>query len=889
MKYIFSTSFDDTTYNTSTYPSIGIKGLLSLLERELGLYRSFPSNQIRLKCYLESLSEYKKNVFFTDSVNKNKYQVAQKLMSYRDTLVSLGWHREMTTQPERLQAFSEVEKLFQSKGSDYIGEADRWNFVLEQLMPEKVSQLYIEEIQLRDPVEFLPSFLRKVFDRLNDITVYNDDSKKLNLVENNLSVFKNAITSSYTGSTIVNSRTLKSFEEDKSLILLQFNSIQELNDAMAFWADASEHLFLCKDNVDFDYSLLSFHKVASGSNQKNAQPQIIQLFKLVLPAITGAFNSNTFLSFLQLKYSPLPFNLKRKLLKCFTEQPGIGNEQWNEVISEFVNNADPKNTKENTLIVDLFLQFGKLDAEKSIQKAKSILSYLSKWSMKMVGGFGENSLQEQFLYIHQMCEDTLALINEEQDLTNVIKAFNQIYNPKTFLNYTKQVGSTDCLTDYNMISSNCNKTVVQLDFYGNPSPQNSAQFLLEEEIIFLKANSAYYMDYPKLYFNQLLRGLSHIDKQLILCYVEKNEIEKHPFHIRLDILFKDYSDKIVLKVTTPEDLKNIDPEFFEKGVLSENRPIELPQVAAYLSLDVAQQFEKRIVESASSIEKLIHYPFEWIVNYVLKLKPTRIASIPEGNQLKGNIAHKITENLLNEAKARNIYPIVILDKTLEKEFQKVIEQEGMYFLQEENRFDLSLFKKQFLVSFENLISLINDNNFSIIACEQPLSSHGVCYLPSLDLNVTGFIDLVLQDQNGKPFIIDMKWTYSDKKYKEKLTNEEAIQLSLYAAALQYLDGNTIGYYLFNQNKFLSTAELKGKNIELVNCDFSNAVVLEKIKQSLAIRWSEFEQGQIEIGDGFSLDDLGYHLSGRKIELPKDGKTKKNEVYSDLKLFKGQLN
>lgn len=888
MKIIFSTQFDEITYNANLLPAIGTKGLLSLLERELGLYRDFPSSQVRLKCYLESLFEYKVATFYTASLTKNKYQVAEKLLAYRDTLILLGWHNAMSNQPERLQAFSEVEKIFQLKGDDYIGEADRWNLVLEQLTPEKISHLHIEEINLLDKIEYLPPYLQKVFDYLKDIIVYTEISGKQDIIENNLSIFKDAISSSYKGSIIDSTIKLNSLEDDKSLILLQFNTTLELNDAMAFWADETEHLFLCKDNVDFDYSLLSFNKTASGSYQNQAQPQIIQVFKLVLPAITGRFNTNTFLSFLQLKYSPLPFDMKIKLLECFTEQPGIGNERWNEVIADFVNDVDQKEAKENELIVKLFLQFEKLDNENSIRKAKSILSYLGKWSMKMVNSFGENNLQEQFLYIAQMCEDTLALIQEEQDLNNVIKAFNQTYNPKTFLNYSKQVGSPDCLSDYNMIASNCNKTVVQLDFYGNQTPLNPAQFLLEEEIIFLKANSAYHKEYQKLYFDQLLSGLSHINKQLILCYVSQNEIEKHPFHIRLETLFKDYSDKIVLKINTPEDLKSIDANFLERGILSKNKQIELPQAVPYLSLDFANQFQKRITESASSIEKLIQYPFEWVVDYVLRLKPTRVASIPVGNQLKGNIAHKISENLLNEAKARNTYPIIISSEQMEQEFQKVIEQEGMHFLQEENRFDFTLFKKQFFESFENLISLINDNNFTIIACEQPLSIESDCYLPALDLNVRGFIDLVLQDRNGKPFIIDMKWTYSDKKYRQKLTDEEAIQLSLYAAALKYLDGNSCGYYLFNQNTFLSTAKLEGKNIELINCDFSNSIVLDKINESLAIRWNEFKQGQIEIGDGFLLDDLSYHLSGNKIELPKHTKTKKNEAYSDLKLFKGKL-
>ncbi len=889
MKFLFSTSFDDITYNTSEIPSIGPKGLLSLLERELGLYRDYPSKQVRLKSYLESLTANYKSSFYAESLNKNKYQVTEKLLLYRDTLVSLGWNYKMNHQPKRLEEFSIIEKQFQSKSNEYIGEADRWKLVLDQLTPEKISNLYMEEIQLVDNENYLPPYLQKVFQLLGNKITYLKSIEENDRAQNNLSNFKEALTSSYAGANLNSLKKFNSLQDDKSLILLQFNTIQELNDAMAFWSDASEHLFLSRDNVDFDFSLLSFHKTASGSHQTESQPQIIQLFKLVLPAITGSFNTNTFLSFLQLKYSPLPFGLKIKLLKCFTEQPGIGNDNWNILIDEFLNDPDLKIAKENRLIVDLFLDFKKTDDEKSIQKAKSILGYLSKWSMKMAGVFEENSLQEQFLYIFQMCEDTLDLIEDEQDLNNVVKAYNQIYKPKSFLNYNKQLGSPDCYKDFSKISSNCEKIVIQLDFYGNPAPQNPSDFLLREEINFLQNNSAYYQDYKKLYFDQLVMGLNKIDTQLILCCVIQDEVEKHPFHIRLETLFKDYSENILIKIDCPEDLIKLDTTFFEKGVITENKLIELPSAVDYLSLDIAKQFERRVIESASSIEKLIHYPFEWIVNYVLKLKPTQIESVPEGNLLKGNIAHKIVENLLNGAKLNGIYPITISDETLLNEFQKVNEQEGMSFLQEENRFEFTLFKKHFFESFKNLVSLINENGFTIIACEKPLSDEGDCYIESLGINVVGFIDLVLQDAKGKPFIIDMKWTYSDKKYKEKLANEEAIQLSLYAAALNHLELNASGYFLFNQNKLLTTALLKGENIELINCDFSNITVLEKTKESLSFRWQEFQEGQIEIGEGYPLEGLSYHTSGGKIELPKDGKNKRKEAYSDLKLFKGLLN
>ncbi|NRT16974.1 RecB family exonuclease [Flavobacterium sp. 28A] len=889
MKHLFSTSFDAPVFTENDLPTIGSLGLLLFLERELGLYQKFPSQQTRLKSYLEALTEHEEGSFYSESLRTNKYKVAEKLLSYRDILLSFGWNYEAVNQPQRLNSLAKVEKSFRLFENNFIGTIDRWDLVIEQLKPVNVAQLYLEELIVVDTISLLPLYLQRVFSLLESIVIQNN--KVIIPVEKrtNLSLFQDCLAKSFAGVSIENRSNLTTFQEDKSLILLEFTTQQELNDAMAYWADSDQHLFLSHDNVNFDYSLLSFDKPASGSLQNNAQPQIIQLFKLIIPAFTGDFNVHTFLSFLQAKYSPLPYELKKQLLRCFSEKPGIGNDHWNTIIADFIADSDKKSTKEKTKIVELFLNFEKMDNSKAIQKAISILQYLQKWSLKLVHSITDQDLAEQFLYIHQMCTDTLDLIKEEQLLANVVKAFQQIYKPKTFLNYHRQEGSVTCVNDYSQIVSPCKKTVIHLDFYDNPIPKNEAQFLLSEEVSFLKEHSTYYNSAKELYFEQQIRGFQSIDNQLILCYVGSSAIEKHPFHIRLETFFKDFHNSIVLKINTITDLKKIDSSFLDAGSLVKNKLLKLPQATTYVKIDCAKNFAKRSIESASSIESLIQYPFDWVINYVLKLRPTAIASIPEDNQLKGNIAHRVVEQLLLSAKEKNIYPIQFSEEEVTSNFQKIIQEEGMFFMQDESRFELSLFKKQFIESFQSLVQLINENNFKIISCEQPLAKEGDCFIAELNMHIIGFIDLVLEDENGKPFIVDMKWTLSDKKYKEKIETEEAIQLSLYAAAMQSVDANSCGYFLFNQNKFLSTKQLSGQNVLVVNCDFSNAIVLEKINTSLAVRWKEFSEGLIETGEGFPLDELHYHAASGKIELLEDRKMKKVQPYSDLKLFKGQLN
>jgi hypothetical protein len=155
--------------------------------------------------------------------------------------------------------------------------------------------------------------------------------------------------------------------------------------------------------------------------------------------------------------------------------------------------------------------------------------------------------------------------------------------------------------------------------------------------------------------------------------------------------------------------------------------------------------------------------------------------------------------------------------------------------------------------------------------------------------VTGFIDLVLEDLEGNPVIIDLKWTRSETKYKELIENEEAIQLAVYAAALKKRTTAKSGYYLLNQNKLITSVSFKGDNVVIIHPNFSLEIVLNKLKKTLLARNNELSEGKLEIGERVQLSDLSI-MDYEGIILPnnKDRKTKKANSYTGYDLFKGLI-
>ena len=81
-KLIFSTSYDRTVYksslgNQSQY--IGPLGLLSILEREVGIYDIYPSEEKRLESYKKCLLDKATGSFFEKTVVKDSLNVAKEI------------------------------------------------------------------------------------------------------------------------------------------------------------------------------------------------------------------------------------------------------------------------------------------------------------------------------------------------------------------------------------------------------------------------------------------------------------------------------------------------------------------------------------------------------------------------------------------------------------------------------------------------------------------------------------------------------------------------------------------------------------------------------------------------------------------------------------------
>lgn len=894
MKIIYSNIYDGQLFVDSLSTDcrfVGSLQLLEIIERELGLYKTYSNNEERLKIFSECLNMNAQNSFYNESLSADQYRVGKELLKIRDELILSEWKSSLPNQPKRFSDLATVDSQFQLIDG-FEGNADRWVNVL-QVLKENSDFVFDFELIVHDQAELIYPLFRAVFHELN--AVYETRNMTNNDTNSNLSLFKESLIESFSiSNSYKDVQKFKSLNEDTSLLLLKFSNKQLLVDSIAALTNKEDHLLIANDSSDLDYSMVSFGKNAMGSKQHNSNPKLVQLFKLIIPCFSE-FNFHTFISFLQLKDSPIPFELKNKLLKTILEIPGFGNEKWNDILSKFKNRTlcedKDLDEKQRNEIINLFLTFDTTTEQESIVKAKNIVSYLISWSSKSAHIKQNQLLKEQFHYLNELFVKLEGLIKDEKSLAAIEKAFNIIYESSNFTNYDKQENSTLCIDHLGKLVSACELTVVYTDFYGSMNLYDISKFLLKEEQEYLKQNNCYYNSYNQLNTSILLRGLQHINKQLILCYYEDEKNEKHPYHIRMESLFSDLNNTIVNSIERPEDLNDLVLSYKNELPLISSIQIELPNKTDYFKSQNIKNLTKREVESASSIEKFIQYPFEWVMEYKLKMRAYQGVQLGRDNQLKGNIAHKVIENLFSKLINKQISEFKISFSEFENEFNQVVKQEGVLFLQPEKRFELSEFKIKFQKSFFSLLDVLVKNELTIESCEYTFGYDEPFYLKEIDSFLNGSIDLLLKNKEGNHVVFDLKWTFSDKKYEKKIQNNEEIQLALYIAALKNRANIVSGYYLLNQNKLITTACLLGDVVVKIPSEYSTEVILSKIENSVRFRWEEIKNGRLEIGDGMPMDLLNYQNQKDVIQLPTqdNDKNKKVNPYAGFELFKGQLN
>ena len=329
-----------------------------------------------------------------------------------------------------------------------------------------------------------------------------------------------------------------------------------------------------------------------------------------------------------------------------------------------------------------------------------------------------------------------------------------------------------------------------------------------------------------------------------------------------------------------------------------------------------------LTASYSSLDQLIQSPFDYVVEREAGLRePINQSDLVT---TEGNVAHRVTELMLENGELKSEKFEEALDKALQ-------EDESQLLSQAENQFELETFKKVLKDSIEVLKEIIAENELIPVCCEYPIPEGAVKPYgkkvkaeeadskdkpKTIKLDVFGksnaFVDMLLKDKEDNYYIFDFKFSRSDK-YSQKLEQNKSVQFAFYEEIFEQWRKQektlgplrAMGYYLFPLGTlFVPEGEkgskwLKGKHVQAVPQDDKEHLkdALQALRNSYEYRMEELASGKIEEGESMELSDLEYHNEANNpetremfpLETEYDKENLKGKPYSPKHIvLKGQI-
>ncbi|MBO7480853.1 MAG: PD-(D/E)XK nuclease family protein [Bacteroidales bacterium] len=841
MKIVYNPNADAHNYISVSKDKLAIghivvadNGLLEQLELRMGLTCMSFSEMEREASYLQLLSEHhKEDSFYKKSYLVDDWGTARQLLQWRDTLVMAGWNKDVKGISTKLDSLADLEDSHLLKG-----DSDRWVRVLNELDNYVPFQGDDDIIEVCCSIELIPPIVQRVLEKLGDKVKYcyyeNDDKSKTKKTVD-LSAFLDKI-------------KIYNFKDKHSAYLWAANSKDLLSDTV----------IVNRENKDFDNVLYSMNKPEIQSSVSDANPQIIQLFKLGMSLFERPLNINNLLSYLQLTYHPLPGALRRDLAGHLQSEGGLGDE-WSGLIEKYFEKLEEENTKkdkddkkdvkkkrkEKMIFLNLLTKDYSLGI--SVEYVKDYNAALESWARKkMVSGNCTEHEVPQLVQLRNFCLAMAKMLGAFSGKTitsdELMKWVKNIYRPINMSHSVAQNGSLNVLGNINGLICEVND-LIWLDCNYTDVPHYPYDFLNNKEIEGLAEKN---IIIPQE--SEILKA-EHNDRNIALSKV-KNQII---------VVISEYScNKLLHEHPLVSEIKKLQSDKYAE-ICTDNPSIGVADGSAENCIEYYPQYYykienvpdlKRQKESYSAIEKLIHYPFDYLVEYFAGLSEYETGALPDMNTTKGKVAHLFIQKLTEDAD----YSVDTMQNLFDTEFDarlvSAVESNGAILNLTENKVELDDFKRRLKVTVPVLLDIMRKNNLTPVACENEFSVG----LPDIG-NFGAIIDMLLKDKDDNKVVFDFKWSKA-KNYISKMKDGKALQLELYKRVL-LAKGEKVGstaYYILPEAQLISYDDFDGEkdHIKKIDKPANYVSLFTMIQNSFKFRKEELGNGKIEEGEMLPL-------------------------------------
>ncbi len=786
---------------------VGPLGLVQTLETQLGMLAPSISKAVRISTYLAKLRACGGDRFWASSFSRDSWSTAATLLEWRDTLVGGGWH-STAIGSNRLDDLADAEAVEPTLPA---GLEDRAIALLDVLKTRP--GLRIHQLGLAEQRDLLPPLWARIVDALESVgvTIFQHEQPELAPEGSDLRIVQR----------VLSGEPVQPLAGDGTFTMVEADTELMAAETIADWLAAvpSEDLhgtvILASDGDTalLDHALRARGIPALGLSASSSWRGALQVLPLAFAAAWQPFDPRVLLNLFLLPRPPVAAWVARRLARALSEEPGVGGRVWREAWCEIEDrlleintqsDADTARRKTDTTLAEwrAWTEVGRFARGEGmpLSEAMAICGRVAAWAMRSDGGEGDrllmavsNSAAAVSDALSRLELSVIPALLLERVVLQVLS--EGVPNPDHFA----EAGAVRAIKAPGALWSSAQR-IVWWNFVGPGEKialtpwDNAERDALIANGVEIDASQAIARRIEAAHSGVIRRA--HGSVILVHPALSRDaQTTLHPMAHRLRPLMKESGSAITFKA---ERLLR-EPDAMLAGRILPRQIVERQaQPPAGIPVWTIPPGTTRLTdtrrESATSLTRMLNCQLSWFAQDILNLRRGRFAEIPGTDQLFGNLAHEIARRLLlpgappTEADIRT--------KAI-RHFESLLPEIAAPLLQPEHAGELAAAREMVPRALEALVRLLHTQGLEIVGSE--LDREGI----QGRLLLQGRLDLLVR-RGDRIAVLDLKWTRSERRYREEVASGRAIQLAIYRG-LSASDGTGApgGYFLLRQRRIVA--------------------------------------------------------------------------------------
>lgn len=794
-------------------PVVGPGGLVDVLETALGIGGPRRAQVVRIAALQSSLEALEGDYFWSRSLAMDPWATARTVLGWRDELIGLGWRPGEFWKERRL---ADLAAASLASPGVAPGLPDRLAAVLEAL--EGCTAAPVERIRLIDRVDVLPSAMRRVVERLQGLGCHVEHIATI--------AAANPGTSLGRLQRWMLNGTVPPVGDDGTVIVATAASEPLAAEVMGQWfaAKAPGEVALIAQDGDtdlLDHGLALAGQPRAGRSRSSIHRGSLQLLLLAFKGSWAPFDPQALMELLVFPASPVPARAAWRLASALEQAPGRGGPEWT---SAWATLAEAEEARVDGDVAELAKVGPRLArwrawsepemadpaAGMPVAQALEICDRVTAWAVRRYAATGD-ALYASTSTLADEVRAALASLGRERIPRLLVE---RVIDQALDLGHPNPATQAEAAPWRSVLHPGAvwapRDAVVWWNFVATREGAVRSPWTEAERAELAAA------DCPADGMTSAARAASAAWERAVLNARDRvvfvsggrgcgTDDGLHPLSHRLAPAL----DRVALRVGLETALRV--PRFTLAGTVIERRAVEARALpAARFEWTVPAGFATRLTdtaESATSLENLFSCQLMWALRHVARLRPGRVRSIPDANQLLGNLAHAIAREVFapgdppGRAGAERQTRELLEDR---------IDQLAAPLRHPEFAEELNFARRRLPVAMAALAGCLAENGLTVEATEMQVSGTFETLL-----SMRGAVDLVARDRAGETVIVDLKWTRSERSRLNELASGRAVQLATYGALVSGDRPYRAGYFLLNQRQFLTLAGngLVGRPVE----------------------------------------------------------------------------